>query len=97
MQRIQQAEIAYREAFADFARKAQNVQALNEQSNVSSNHPEGALEAALLELESAHVEYNLRRDEWVQYLLPGGSLLALLPWLHHRYAQKHKTEPCEGC
>jgi hypothetical protein len=30
-------------------------------------------------------------------LLPGGSLLALLPWLHHRYAQKHKTEPCEDC
>src|SRR5271154_2104449 len=74
MQRIQQAEIAYREAFADFARKAQNVQALNEQSNVSSNHPEGALEAALVELERAHVQYNLRRDEWVQYLLPGGSL-----------------------
>jgi hypothetical protein len=81
MQRIQQAEIAYREAFADFARKAQSVQALTEQSNVRSNHTnvrsnptEGALEAALLELERAHVQYNLRRDEWVQYLLPGGSL-----------------------
>ncbi len=29
-------------------------------------------------------------------LLPGGSLLALLPWLR-RYVQKHKDAPCRGC
>ena len=29
-----------------------------------------ALEAALLDLECAHVQYDLCRDEWVQHLLP---------------------------
>jgi len=29
-------------------------------------------------------------------LLPGGSLLALLPWLRSR-AKKHKDAPCEDC
>ncbi|HUO43510.1 MAG TPA: hypothetical protein VMT94_01185 [Burkholderiales bacterium] len=29
-------------------------------------------------------------------LLPGGSLLALVPWLRHRW-HKDKNAPCEGC
>jgi hypothetical protein len=67
MERIRQAEQLYREAFAEFAKKAQYVQALTEQQNADPR----ALEAALLELERAHVHHNLRRDEWVQQLLPG--------------------------
>ena len=67
MERTRQAEQVYREAFAEFAKKAQHVQALTEQQNADPR----ALEAALLELECAHVQHNLRRDEWVQQLLPG--------------------------
>jgi len=67
MERIRQAEQLYREAFAEFAKKAQQVQALTERSNADPR----ALEAALLELERAHVQHNLRRDEWAQQLLPG--------------------------
>jgi Protein of unknown function (DUF2934) len=70
MERTRQAEQAYREAFADFAKKAQHVQTLSAQSNVDAR----TMEAALLELERAHVQYNQRRDEWVQHLLPGAAV-----------------------
>ena len=67
---MRQAELAYREAFAEFSKKAQHVQTLRLLSNVDPK----TMEAALLELERAHVQYNLRRDEWVQHLLPGGAV-----------------------
>lgn len=60
------AEVDYRSAFEDFSRKAQQVQSLTE-------HPTGdrkAFEAALLELEKAHLAYNSARDAFVRTLLP---------------------------
>ena len=57
---------AYRSAFEDFSRKAQRVQFLAE-------HPTGdqsAFEAALLDLESAHLTYDEARDALVDALLP---------------------------
>src|SRR5580704_9720144 len=69
MKGLHQAEQAYRWAFDDFAKKSQNVQTLMAQPNVDPQ----ALEIALLELECAHVTYDLYRDEWVQQLLPSAS------------------------
>jgi hypothetical protein len=66
MERLKQAEQAYRRAFDDFAKKAQFVQTLIAQPHVDPH----ALEAALLELECAHVAHDIYRDEWVQHLLP---------------------------
>jgi phosphosulfolactate phosphohydrolase-like enzyme len=62
-------EVEYRSAFEDFSRKAQRVQALTE-------HPDGdrrAFEAALLELEKAHLAYNDARDAFVRSLLPASA------------------------
>jgi hypothetical protein len=59
-------EVQYRTAFEDFSRKAQLVQLLTE-------NPTGdrkAFEAALLELEKAHLAYNEARDAFLQTLLP---------------------------
>ena len=56
----------YRYAFEDFSRKAERVQFLTE-------HPTGdrkTFEAALVELEKAHLAYNQARDAFVQSLLP---------------------------
>jgi|ERR1700733_7142299 len=62
-------EVEYRSAFEDFSRKAQQVQLLTE-------HPTGdrnAFEAALLELEKAHLAYNEARDAFVRSMLPASS------------------------
>lgn len=59
-------EDEYRSAFEDFSQRAQRVQYLTE-------HPSGdrkAFEAALLELEKAHLAYNQARDAFVRSLLP---------------------------
>src|SRR5271165_6166288 len=56
----------YRYAFEDFSRKADRVQFLTE-------HPTGdrkAFEAALLELEKAHLAYNDARDALLRSLQP---------------------------
>lgn len=56
----------YRCAFEEFSQKAQHVQFLTE-------HPTGdqkAFEAALLELEKAHLAYKEARDAFVASLLP---------------------------
>ena len=66
MMRVREAEKAYRQAFDEFAKQAQHVQVLTAQSNVDAQ----VLEAALLELERAHFNYDLYRDQWVQFLLP---------------------------
>ena len=44
------------------------------------------------------LQWVLRGAFWLTALvMPGGVLLALLPWLR-RYVQKHKdAAPCEGC
>ena len=60
------AEQAYRHAFEEFARRVQNAQELTTQPHAD---PE-AVEAALLELECAHVQYDISRDQWLQHFLP---------------------------
>jgi DUF2934 family protein len=74
MKGLHQVEQAYRQAFDDFAKKAQYVQTLMAKPQVD---PE-ALEAALLDLECAHVTYDLYRDQWVQHLLPPATRSAKL-------------------
>jgi hypothetical protein len=62
-------EVQYRTAFEDFSRKAQRVQLLTE-------NPTGdrkAFEAALLELEKAHLAYNEARDTFLRTLLPAST------------------------
>ena len=59
-------EEMYRSAFEDFSRSSRRVQLLTE-------HPTGdrtVFEAALLELEKAHLAYNEARDAFVRSLLP---------------------------
>jgi hypothetical protein len=59
-------EEMYRSAFEDFSRNSRRVQLLTE-------HPTGdrkVFEAALLELEKAHLAYNEARDAFVRSLLP---------------------------
>jgi Protein of unknown function (DUF2934) len=59
-------EFEYREAFEDFSRRAQHVQFLTE----SPTGDRQAFEAALLELEKAHLAYNDARDALMRTLLP---------------------------
>ncbi|HTB18204.1 MAG TPA: DUF2934 domain-containing protein [Bryobacteraceae bacterium] len=59
-------DVEYRSAFEAFSRAAQRVQELTE-------NPTGdrlAFEAALLELEKAHLAYNEARDALVRSMLP---------------------------
>jgi len=63
---VAQVEVAYRAAFEDFSRKAQRVQTLAE-------YPSGdrhVFEAALLDLEKAHLAYNEARDALIQSMFP---------------------------
>lgn len=55
----------YRNAFAEFARKTRQARALM----AASNPDWQAIDAALLELEKARVNYNHRRDMLAQQLL----------------------------
>jgi Protein of unknown function (DUF2934) len=55
----------YRSAFAEFARKSAQVRALM----AASNPDWQAIDAALLELEKARVNYNHRRDMLARQLL----------------------------
>ena len=55
----------YRNAFAEFARKVRQARALM----AASNPDWPAIDAALLELEKARVNYNHRRDVLAQQLL----------------------------
>jgi hypothetical protein len=81
MRTAKEAELAYRKAFEEFSKKAQQVQLLK-----AHLHPDAAqMERALLEFEKAHVVYNECRDQWVRYLLPSTSGRSL----HHA---DHKAE-----
>jgi hypothetical protein len=62
----------YRSAFEDFSRKAQRVQQLTE--NPTGDRKE--FEAALLELEKAHLAYDESRDALVRALSPAAAALA---------------------
>jgi hypothetical protein len=60
------AEQAYRHAFEEFAKKVQHAQELTTQPHADPQ----AVETALLELERAHVHYDICRDQWLKHLLP---------------------------
>ncbi len=66
MDRLKQAEQAYRKAFDEFAAQVQHVQILTAQAHADPK----IVEAALLDLERAHVNYDICRDRWVQFFLP---------------------------
>ena len=66
MDRLRRAKEAYREAFQHFAKQVEHVQTLTAQPNADPK----VVEAALLDLERAHINYDVCRDEWAQFLLP---------------------------
>jgi len=66
MDRLRQAEQEYRKAFHEFFAQVQRVQTLTAQKHVDPQ----IIEAALLDLERAHVNYDICRDRWVQHFLP---------------------------
>ena len=59
----------YRRAFADFSQKARQIQSLT----TCANSDQGAIDAALLELEKARQEYSRRRDALARDLLQSGA------------------------
>ena len=61
----QDAEADYRQAFEEFSKIAHRVQSLAAQNAAGS-----LFDAALLELEQAHVAYNRARDAFLRSLLP---------------------------
>jgi Protein of unknown function (DUF2934) len=63
-------EVDYRQAFDEFTRIANRVQSLAAQ-NITGT----VFEAALLELEQAHMAYNEARDSFLRSLLPNAALL----------------------
>src|SRR5271156_5570899 len=65
MTRIREVEAQYREAFEEFSKKAEYVQSLAAQTNDPK-----VFEAALFELETAHIAYNHARDTMLRSLLP---------------------------
>jgi Protein of unknown function (DUF2934) len=73
MQKPVSVESTYRSAFEDFSRKAERVQQLTEHPTGNRNE----FEAALLELEKAHLAYDEARDALVRSLSPAAANLAL--------------------
>jgi Protein of unknown function (DUF2934) len=72
-------ERQYRLAFEEFSRKAQRVQSLAE-------NPDGdqrAFEAALVDLEKAHLAYDYARDALVRAMLPAPQQQARLSHREH--------------
>ena len=61
---------AYRQAFEDFARKVRRIQMLAAQPQVEQD----AVDQALLELETAHVLYNVSRDILAEQYLPSPAI-----------------------
>jgi hypothetical protein len=57
---------AYRQAFENFAQKVRRVQLLAAQPGM----PQDAVDQALIELETAHVLYNVSRDILAEQYLP---------------------------
>ena len=75
MSRAREAESAYRNAFEEFSRKVQEVQALTARAGTDPKQ----VETALVQLERSHVAYIERRNQWVQHLLPSSSQELLRP------------------
>ena len=80
MTRSREVEAEYRDTFEDFSRKAQHMQLLTAQQNTDGKD----FEAALLELERAHLAYNQARDTFLQSLLPDDGEYTV---------RRHKTVP----
>ena len=78
MMTMQEVEEQYREAFEEFSKKAEYVQSLA----VKTNDPK-AFEAAVFELERAHVAYNHARDLMLRSLLPASAQLEPLADHNH--------------
>jgi len=66
MTKTREIEAEYREAFENFSKKAERVQALSAQPSTDGK----AFETALIELERAHLAYNQARDAFRRSLLP---------------------------
>lgn len=77
---MQEVEEQYREAFEEFSKKAEYVQSLA----VKTNDPK-AFEAALFELEKAHLAYNQARDLMLRSLLPASVQLETLADHNHNH------------
>ncbi|HLH00648.1 MAG TPA: DUF2934 domain-containing protein [Bryobacteraceae bacterium] len=88
MDRLREAQEAYRRAFNLFAKQVQHVQALTAQPNINPQ----ALELALVDLERAHVHYDVCRDRWAQYLLPTGPKPARDPERSHSHCVRTIAE-----
>jgi Protein of unknown function (DUF2934) len=69
MKRTREVEAQYRDTFEDFSRKAQHVQSLTAQQSTDGK----TFEAALLDLEKAHLTYNQARDAFLQSWLPASA------------------------
>ncbi len=80
------AEQEYRQAFDQFSKHVQLVQGLTAQANTDPK----VMEKALLELETAHVNYAIYRDRWVQHLLPSPAPKAV----SKSARGKHSHEDC---
>jgi hypothetical protein len=72
MAKVASVESQYRSAFEDFSRKAQRVQQLTEHPTGNRNE----FEAALVELEKAHLAYGEARDALVRSLAPAAPVPA---------------------
>jgi hypothetical protein len=70
--RTREIEAEYRQAFENFSRKAERVQSLSAQPSTDGQ----TFDAALVELERAHLAYNQARDAFLRSLLPESAQIA---------------------
>jgi hypothetical protein len=74
----------YRQAFQEFARKAQSVQSLKE----APDPARASIDNALLELERARLRYNDCRDALASALLPDSKLASVAPRQHVQHIRE---------
>lgn len=74
----------YRQAFQEFARKAQSVQSLRD----ALNPARASIDDALIELERARLHYNNCRDALASALLPNSKLAFASPREHVQHIRE---------
>jgi hypothetical protein len=74
----------YRQAFQEFARKAQSVQSLKDALNPART----SIDNALIELERARLHYNNCRDALASALLPNSKLALAAPREHVQHIRE---------
>ncbi len=74
----------YRQAFQEFAHKAQSVQSLKDALNLAS----ASIDNALLELERARLRYNNCRDALASSLVPNSKLALAAPREHVQHIRE---------